>query len=378
MKNRQLTGRKMEDDDKEKNITETEERGREKIDEEKEKEEGEEKIDRTANARIKEIKGRERERAGSLPDIEKWLKRKRKEESELSAFKRSNIVRRSPTKQEAEKVDLVGLELEENKETRPAGEQERNRMMEKLEGILNELESVKREMERKEKKWEKEKREMITRIEELEKKAKGGIIKEKEERVIKLEKRLGELESRKNEEIQKKEEEELSRKVKWMEWKIEKEEREKRKRNIVIKGVKKTESIEREIEEICRSIEVKVEIEGIKELRTGREERGEMILVKLKDEEMKREVMRNKGKLKGKEIWIEEDLIFRERRIKRNLRRIAEEERREGKKIRQGYGKIWIEDRWWFWDEERETLVDGEGKRRLSKTGEEGEGLNGK
>lgn len=59
-----------------------------------------------------------------------------------------------------------------------------------------------------------------------------------------------------------------------------------------------------------------------------------MFIVKLKDEEMKRGILRCKSKLKGKNIWIEEDQTFKERRIKWNLRRIAEEERREGRRIR--------------------------------------------
>lgn len=86
--------------------------------------------------------------------------------------------------------------------------------------------------------------------------------------------------------------------------------------------------------------------------------------------------MRCKGKLKGKNIWIEEDQTFKERRIKWNLRRIAEEERREGRKIRLGYGKI--EDRWWFWEDERKMLVDGSGRKRDKTIDRRGEDKNGR
>lgn len=366
----------MADDDKEKSLMEIEEEDKDKPEEEKEEGIGEEKINKAGITRIKEIKGRER--AGSLPDIEKWLKRKRGEDTDLTAFKRSNIMRRSPIKGKSEGEMTVGWEPEESKETRIEGKKNRNMMMEKLEGIRSEMESIKREMKRKEEKWEKEKKELITRIEVLEKKVRGGPVKEKEEIVTRMEKRLIELENRKVEEVAKVDEEELTRKVKRMEWIMEKEERDKRRKNIVIKGLKRTESKEREIEEICKSIGVEIGIVDIRKIKTGREEKGEMIVVKLREEEMKREVMRNKGKLKGKEIWIEEDQTFRERRIKWKLRRIAEEERREGKRIKQGNGKIWIEDKWWFWDEEREVLVDGEGRRRLRNTEERGEGTNGR
>lgn len=40
-----------------------------------------------------------------------------------------------------------------------------------------------------------------------------------------------------------------------------------------------------------------------------------MLIIKVKNEEMKREVMRNKGKLKEKEIWIEEDQMLKERKM---------------------------------------------------------------
>lgn len=69
------------------------------------------------------------------------------------------------------------------------------------------------------------------------------------------------------------------------------------------------------------------------------------MIIKLKEEEMKREVMRNIGKLKGKDIWIEEDQTFKERKMRWKIKNM-EEERRKGKRVRQGYGRIWIEDRW--------------------------------
>jgi len=50
------------------------------------------------------------------------------------------------------------------------------------------------------------------------------------------------------------------------------------------------------------------------------------------------------------------------------LRRFAEEERKKGRAVRVGYGKVWLEGIWWFWDEEEELLRDGKGRqRRLSE-----------
>lgn len=78
---------------------------------------------------------------------------------------------------------------------------------------------------------------------------------------------------------------------------------------------------------------------------------------------MKREMMRSIGKLKGKDIWIKEDQTFKERKMRWKIKNMAEEERRKGKRVRHGYGRIWKEDKWWYWDKEEEALRDVRGKK---------------
>lgn len=51
-----------------------------------------------------------------------------------------------------------------------------------------------------------------------------------------------------------------------------------------------------------------VKVEEIRKIKTGRREKGEIVIMKLESEEMKRRIMRDKWKLKGDEMWIEEDL----------------------------------------------------------------------
>lgn len=59
-----------------------------------------------------------------------------------------------------------------------------------------------------------------------------------------------------------------------------------------------------------------------------------MVIVKLKSEESRRKILENKRKLRGKEIWIEEDQTFKERKMKWKLRQIAGEEERRGERGR--------------------------------------------
>lgn len=85
-----------------------------------------------------------------------------------------------------------------------------------------------------------------------------------------------------------------------MERKLEWREREKKKRNIVMKGLKVGKGrIEVEIEKVMSNIGVKVRIEEVRRIKTGKEEWGEMVVVKLGSEEKKKKVMEGKKKLRG-------------------------------------------------------------------------------
>ncbi|KAK2579365.1 hypothetical protein KPH14_000824 [Odynerus spinipes] len=92
--------------------------------------------------------------------------------------------------------------------------------------------------------------------------------------------------------------------VKGVEKRMELWEREERKRNIIIKGVKLGEwEAKGKVEELMKIMGVEGEVERIREL-TGRG----MIWVRLNNERQKKEVMIKKKALKGRIEWIEEDL----------------------------------------------------------------------
>jgi len=78
-------------------------------------------------------------------------------------------------------------------------------------------------------------------------------------------------------------------------------------------------------------------------IQAGKTERGKLVVVRLQSEDMRRRVLMNKRKLKGGEIWIEEDLTWEERRMRWRIRRIAREEEMKGKRVRVTQEGIWIE-----------------------------------
>jgi len=59
--------------------------------------------------------------------------------------------------------------------------------------------------------------------------------------------------------------------------------------------------------------------------------------------EQKRETMIKRKNLKKKEIKIEDNLIWNERRMKWNLKKIARQKKEKKKRVWIGYGKIQIE-----------------------------------
>lgn len=63
-------------------------------------------------------------------------------------------------------------------------------------------------------------------------------------------------------------------------------------------------------------IGAEVRVEEIRRIGMGREERREMVVVKLGNEKEKQSIMENKKKLRGKDIWIHEDWTWKERKIK--------------------------------------------------------------
>lgn len=60
--------------------------------------------------------------------------------------------------------------------------------------------------------------------------------------------------------------------------------------------------------------------------------------------------------LKGKGIWIEDDLTQREKEVQRWLEKIKESEMLNGLEARTGYMKIMVQGEWYFWNEKESQL----------------------
>lgn len=116
-----------------------------------------------------------------------------------------------------------------------------------------------------------------------------------------------------------------------MEEKINKHEKHGRKNNIIIKGMRtETGTAEQDVENLMEAIlEQKIKTSEVKIINT--KSGKNMIRVKLEDGD-KHKVMKAKTKLKGKSVFIEDDMTREERSIQFELRKIAREEKKTAKR----------------------------------------------
>lgn len=151
----------------------------------------------------------------------------------------------------------------------------------------------------------------------------------------------------------------MERKLKEMEKWREMKEREERRRNVVVRrGVKE---VEIKVRKLIQELGIEAETEEVKCVGNRTEEKKGTAIVKIKKVEGKKEIMKRRREIKDKEIRIDDDLTWKERKMRWNLEEVARREREKGKRVRVSYGKIQIEGKWWKWEEEEERLRDNEG-----------------
>jgi hypothetical protein len=166
----------------------------------------------------------------------------------------------------------------------------------------------------------------------------------------------------------------VEERVRRIEKNLEMKEREKRRKNLIIKVMEVGEGKRKEaVQGILEKIGAKVELEEVKLLAKEKEGNREMEWIKLKSEEQKREVLDRRRNLRGERERVLEDWTCRERKMRWKLEEIAREEMREGRRTWLAYGKIRIGEQWWRWNEEEEVLRDNKGNvKRRERANENG------
>lgn len=137
----------------------------------------------------------------------------------------------------------------------------------------------------------------------------------------------------------------VERRIREVKRKIEMKEREGKRRNILIRGMKVREGRRKEmVEETMERIGAKVSVEEVRKIGEDKEKDRETVLVRLGNEEQRREVLMKKSNLKGRRERIMEDWTWKKRRMRWRLEEIARKEESAGRKMRISYGKIRIDN----------------------------------
>lgn len=231
------------------------------------------------------------------------------------AFQRSKITARSPESKDKNMEDRIIQAIQKLKEDMKAGfancreqnEELKNELMEKLGKTNEELKQIKQEM-------------------------------------------------KENEKIGKREKQDLEEKLGVMEKRIERQEKEQRKNNIIIKGAEiKGPDLKGKVENFLENqIGVKTSIPEAYSIGVR------MTLVKIQSWDDKMAIMKKKQNLKGTNTFIENDLTKQEREIQKTLRDIAKKEKEKGNVVRIAYKKITINNKIYQWNEREKGIRERE------------------
>lgn len=274
-------------------------------------------------------KGNRRERANSVISAKEILKRKRELEDpeeferweleQLKAFKKSSKTTRSPQKQQIKKGELsdstdneemeeVLRKLEEVRQDLKCDlESKLTEMKQEFAGVKEELQKVKKEWEEKAKSWQKEKGEMEKRISNLENK-------------------------------------------------LEKQERGKKRNNIVFKGIdfekeqQGSQNLKQKIANFVQK-EMGIEIEIEEAFKVGKPE-AKVTVMTCKNFDHKIQLMKQKWKL-PRGVYVDSDLTLEERKVQQAIRNVAREEKEKGKKTKVGYRKLEVDGIKYEWSQDQ-------------------------
>lgn len=149
---------------------------------------------------------------------------------------------------------------------------------------------------------------------------------------------------------------------------VKKGESEERRKSVLIRGLEMKERKRKEtVEEIMKLIGMELKVEEVWKIADDKEKGREFVGVNMEKEEKRREIWEKKKAFRGRKQRIVEDWAWQERKMRWNLERIAREEEGKGREVWIGYGKIRINGQWWKWDEEKETLKNGWGRKRIEQ-----------
>ncbi|XP_026827641.1 vicilin-like seed storage protein At2g18540 [Ooceraea biroi] len=288
-----------------------------------------------------------RQRTGSLGSIADSFKRKREEEDEedrikaekefYEIFRKSRIVDRTPPHKKEEETE----ESRKIQKGKKIGDKEETDM-DKLEQITEIMLTIKKDTEEIKKENKEIKAELQVMREEWKRRQEEWV---KEKKI--MEERLNELET-KEEQM-----EMMIARMKQLERKDDERERRERRNNIIMKGEGiPTEGSPKEIikQTLRQELQIEADIEDAYWIK--REQGRRMLVAKLGSWQQKKEILIKKSKMKGKKLYIDNDLTKKERDVQKEITGIARTKREQGEEVKIGYKKLIANGKTFIWEEE--------------------------
>lgn len=154
--------------------------------------------------------------------------------------------------------------------------------------------------------------------------------------------------------------------IQLQEQRIEELEKQYREKKLIIHGIKEVtneneETLEREIIKLMGTlgVEMKKEKDIVEVRRIGKQkdDRERPVLLEVMKNDKRREIFRKKKLLKGRNIWIVEDLPQQVRQQRRELTKIMQDEREKGNIAYFAYNKLVINGKIYEEHEEKNELT---------------------
>lgn len=150
----------------------------------------------------------------------------------------------------------------------------------------------------------------------------------------------------------KKELEEARLKLDYMENKLDFYEKERKRNNIVVKGLKlDTNNQDMLKEEMSNFLKEHLGMATV--IKRVQRIKDNICVIELNNWEEKMKVMENKRKLKDLKdikVYIDSDLTRNEQEAQKRIREIAGREKNKGNEVRVGFNKLWINGEKWVWN----------------------------
>lgn len=146
----------------------------------------------------------------------------------------------------------------------------------------------------------------------------------------------------------------MKRRIQEMELRMEREDKEKRRNNVIVKGIDLKHNTAEAEKFFKDKLGSQVKVNTIIEPQKGKDKL--ISVVKLNSRQDKELIMENKNKLRGTGVYIDNDLTKTESSVQKQLRDIAKEERQKGKTVKVAFQKIYIEGRCWEWNAENNSI----------------------